>query len=197
MAPFTPFSSEDIWQKLKTNEDEESIHLTEWSKEGVVDFDLIKEMIEVREVVTFGLQARQKENIPVRQPLKKIRVSGYKIDDKYIDILKDELNIKEAEIIEGVDKKVELDAFITEELKKEGQYRELLRAIQDIRKKNGLNPNDVVTLVVNTNKEEQKFINTFSKELMKAVGVKAILFKENNGGEIKISELVFKIGIEK
>ena len=32
---------------------------------------------------------------------------------------------------------------------------------------------------------------------MKAVGVKAILFKENNGGEIKISELVFKIGIEK
>ena len=163
----------------------------------MVDFDLIKEMIEVREVVTFGLQARQKENIPVRQPLKKIRVSGYKIDDKYIDILKDELNIKEAEIIEGVDKKVELDAFITEELKKEGQYRELLRAIQDIRKKNGLNPNDVVTLVVNTNKEEQKFINTFSKELMKAVGVKAILFKENNGGEIKISELVFKIGIEK
>ena len=29
MAPFAPFTAEDIWLKLK-KEDEESVHLTNW-----------------------------------------------------------------------------------------------------------------------------------------------------------------------
>jgi isoleucyl-tRNA synthetase len=156
---------------------------------------LIKEMLEVREIVTLGLQRRQEEGIPVRQPLSKIMITGYKIKEQYIEILKDELNIKDIVLDEGEDQKVELDTEITEDLKKEGQYRELIRAIQDIRKKNGLNPSDVITLNIGTDASGQELINKFKSELIKTVNAKDIQIKENEGTEIKIDELVFKINL--
>jgi len=206
MAPFTPFTSEDIWQKLKTDNDEESVHLADWpiSKNRFKIFNLFKkknkileEMKKVRDIVTLGLQARQKAEIPVRQPLQELIITNYELQIEYEEIIKDELNVKSLKYIKGEEKKVELDTNITEELKQEGNYRELVRAIQDIRKKNGLNPNDIVTLQISASTEGQELINKFKKELMKAVSAKEIQIKENNGIKIKIDKLLFKIIIEK
>jgi isoleucyl-tRNA synthetase len=225
MAPFAPFTAEDIWQKLKIhseedgdNNDEESIHLSKWpqqvesNKEDTVR--IIDEMQKVREIVTLGLQARQKKGIPVRQPLNELIITNYELRVEYLDIIKDELNIKEIKFEKGEAKssetgpldvsketfrelKVELDIHITEELKKEGNYRELLRAVQDIRKKNGLNPNDVITLIVETGVEGQELINQFKDEFIKTVNAREIKIKENEGQEIKIDYFVFKVTLEK
>ena len=124
-------------------------------------------------------------------------MENYELRNEYAEIIRDELNIKKIKTEKGEEFKVELDTHITEELKKEGQYRELLRAVQDIRKKNGLNPNDMVTLIISTNTDGQELINKFNKELMKAVSAKDIVIKENDGTEIKIDELAFKIVIKK
>jgi isoleucyl-tRNA synthetase len=216
-APFMPFIAEDIWQKLKFDSDPESVHLTNFfldvgTKE--IDNKIIEEMKEVREIVTLGLQARQKAGIPVRQPLNRLEVIGSRLEIEYAEILKDELNIKEIKTEKGEELKVELDTNITEELKKEGQYRELLRAIQDIRKKNGLNPNDMVTLVVSTSEEGQELIKKFKKELMKTVSAKDVEIKENDGQtksslagspdtsedvfkEIKIDDIIYKVKVER
>jgi len=199
MAPFTPFASEDIWQKLKNEGDKESIHLIDWptsvasSKQKVES--IIKEMKEVREVVTLGLQSRQKVGIPVRQPLNELIITNYELGVEYEEIIKDELNVKTLKYIKGEEKKVELDTYITEELKQEGNYRELVRSIQDMRKKAGLNPNDIITLEIGTGVEGQEIINKFKTELIKAVGSKEIQIKENSGIEIKIDNLVFTISI--
>jgi isoleucyl-tRNA synthetase len=199
MALFTPFSSEDIWQKIKNNNDKESVHLADWpqlvesgKEERVI---IIDEMQKARDIVTLGLQARQKAGIPVRQPLNKIIITGNKLDDEYIEILKDELNIKEIKFEQGEQLKVELDTHITEELKQEGNYRELVRAIQDMRKKKGLNPNDIVSINIATQVEGQELINKFKVELIKAIGAKEIQIKENDGNEVKIDNLIFKINI--
>ena len=198
MAPFTPFASEDIWQKLKNKNDKESVHFENWPKsKGKNEEKIIEEMKEVREIVTLGLQERQKAGLPVRQPLGELRITNYELRNEYAEIIRDELNIKKIKTEKGEEFKVELDTHITEELKKEGQYRELLRAVQDIRKKNGLNPNDMVTLIISTNTDGQELINKFNKELMKAVSAKDIVIKENDGTEIKIDELAFKIVIKK
>ena len=200
MAPFAPFASEDIWQKLKNEDDVESVHLAEWPKiELKIKNEelIIKEMAEVRGVVTLGLQARQKAGIPVRQPLNELIINNYELRIEYEEIIKEELNIKNIKYVNGEELKVELDTKITEELKLEGQYRELVRAIQDIRKKNGLNPNDVITLAVYTDGEGQELVTKFEAELMKAVSAKEIQVKENEGIEIKIGELEFKVLIEK
>lgn len=202
MAPFAPFTTEDIWQKLKNEDDEESVHLAPWpmstSDMDNIDKNILGEMEKVRKIVSLGLQARQKSGIPVRQPLIAIKLKNYDLDKEYTKIIKEELNIKMVITDEKMTEELEINTEITEELKKEGQYRELLRAVQDMRKKNGLNPNDVVTLYIETNVGGQELINSFDEEeFKKTIGAKEIKIKENDGTEIKIDEFVFKIAIEK
>ncbi|MDD3662982.1 MAG: class I tRNA ligase family protein, partial [Candidatus Pacebacteria bacterium] len=193
MAPFAPFASEDIWQKLRIRNDEESIHLASWPKEIKVEINLIEEMKEAREIVTLGLQARQKAGIPVRQPLSEIIIAGNKLNDDYIEILKDEINIKNVIFEDGEDLRVELDTNITPELKQEGNYRELVRALQDFRKKNGLNPSDLINIFIQTDNSGLELIEKFRDDLLKTVGIKDLKVEENDGTEIKIGDFDFKV----
>ena len=154
-------------------------------------------MKEAREIVTLGLQARQKVGIPVRQPLNELIVVNYKLGIGYEEIIKDELNIKNLKYIKAEEKKVELDTYITEDLKQEGHYRELVRAIQDMRKKAGLNPSDLITIEIETSVEGQEVLNKFKMEFLKSVGIKEVKIRETEGEEIKIGDLIFKVKIEK
>lgn len=197
MAPFAPFATEDIWQKLKNEKDEESVHLVNWPEVQSFDSKIIEEMKEAREVVTLGLQARQKAGIPVRQPLSQLEIINYQLLSEYEDIVKEELNVKEIKAVKGEEKKVELDTNITEELKQEGNYRELVRAIQDIRKKSELNPNDIVTLEIFTSKEGEALVEKFKELLMKNVGTKELIFKENGGTHLKVDNIEFIINVIK
>ncbi|MFA6999567.1 MAG: class I tRNA ligase family protein [Candidatus Paceibacterota bacterium] len=199
-APFMPFIAEDIWQKLRFDNDPISIHLTNFFSNleiKKINTEIIKEMGEVREVVTLGLQARQKAGIPVRQPLSMLYVTGYMLQEVYEEIIKDELNVKNLKYIKSEEKKVELDTNITEELKQEGNYRELVRAVQDMRKKNGLNPNDIISLEIATSDIGKEFINKWGNELLKAVGAKDLQIKDISGEKIKIDNLEFVINVVK
>jgi len=220
MAPFAPFTAEDIWQKLKIKDDKESVHLTDWdfvSVSNTNNQEIIEKMEKTREIVTFGLKARQKAGIPVRQPLSKIQVkesssvkNNLELNDEYLEIIKDEINVKEIEIIKNIsndktilspyaddmfNSEVELNTHITEDLREEGYYRELVRALQDLRKKNGLNPNDVIVLKIQAGVNEQEFIKKFNDLLFKQVGIKELKIEENDGEEIKIGKFVFKVKI--
>ena len=73
----------------------------------------------------------------------------------------DELNIKE--IKKG--NELSIDENITPELKREGDFRELLRSVQDLRKKEGLMPNDLIVLTL-TNSQKEIVIG-FEDELKK------------------------------
>lgn len=196
IAPLSPFSAEDIWQRLKIkDEDEESVHLASWFKTDIFDEDIVKEMAEVREVVTLGLQARQRASIPVRQPLSVLNIKKYLFKQGFIDIVKEELNIKEVQFEEGGELDVALNIEITPELKEEGNYRELVRAIQDLRKKEGLNPNDLIVLEVETTNDGQKLIDKFKDNFLKSVMANGIDFKENDGEEILIDQYKFLIKV--
>jgi len=199
-APFIPFAAEDVWSKLKSTSDPESVHLTNFFLDmdiKDIDFTSIDEMQIVRDVVTLGLQARQKAGIPVRQPLGELRITNYELRKEYNEIIKEELNIKEIVLEKGEEKNVTIDTHITEDLKKEGQYRELVRAIQDIRKKNELSPSDVITLTLGTDSLGLEIINKFNAELMKAVSAKEIQLKENDGVKINVSDLVFNVIVDR
>ena len=79
-----------------------------------------------------------------------------------LEILKDELNVKE--IIFG--EEINLNTEITEELKEEGNYREFLRSVQDLRKKEGLVPSDMINVFIETNEEGKNLINKFEAEFI-------------------------------
>ena len=150
LAPFAPFAAEDIWLKLRSEGDVESVHLTEWPDNKVLgsSSEVLENMEQVRKIVSLGLEARQKEKIQVRQPLAmlKLKVEGEKLSSEYLELIKDELNVKKVVFDNTIANEVKLDTNITEELKQEGNYRELVRALQDIRKKMRLTPSDVVSI---------------------------------------------------
>lgn len=200
MAPFAPFCAENEWQKLKGKNDPESVHLAEWPNmsKTVFDTDLLDSMENVREVVSKALQLRQKSNIKVRQPLQTLRInfSLPNPEKDFEEILKDELNVKGVEQNADV-QEVELDTEITQELKQEGDYRELVRGVQDIRKQMGLVPSDVVTMTIEADSTGQELVTRFKDDFIKTVGASSVEFTANDGTEIKVDELVFKIKLKK
>jgi isoleucyl-tRNA synthetase len=197
LAPFAPFAAEDIWLKLRNEKEEESVHLAKWPKAEKVDSDIIKNMEIIRKIVSLGLEARQKAKIQVRQPLAKLEVKIFCLGEEYVELIKDEINVKEIKENKDIETEVLLDVKITEELKQEGNYRELVRALQGIRKKMGLTPSDVVALTFETDETGKKLIQKFENDMKKTVLVSEIRFKENKGEEIKIDELTFRVKIEK
>ncbi|HRH30723.1 MAG TPA: class I tRNA ligase family protein [Candidatus Paceibacterota bacterium] len=205
LAPFAPFTAEDIWQKLKNEEDEESIHLASWPEfesrgffqnifDGNKESKVIEEMESVREIVTKALQLRQKANIKVRQPLSKLRIKNYELGIEYTEIIKDEINVKDIVEEKDIIDDIELDIEMTEELKLEGDYREFLRGIQDMRKKSGLMPNDKINLDISD--EAEKLIKPFLEDFKKTAGVSSLEFKDTEGEEIKVNDQVFKVKIK-
>src|SRR3989339_2098468 len=214
MAPFAPFTAEDIWLKLKNDpakdgasNNAESVHLEKWPKTQKSIFEIftkkevkiLENMEVVRKVVTLGLEARQKAGIKVRQPLAslKLKVESRKLSSEYLDLIKDELNVKEIITDNSIANEVELDVKITEELKAECDCRELSRAVQDMRKKLGLTPSDIISLVLKTDDAGKKLVQKFENDMKKTVLASGIEFKDNDGEEVKIDNLVFRVKIDK
>lgn len=148
LAPFTPFLSEELYQKLGGGQ--ESVHLLDWPTNYTVDQAIVDEMAQVREYVNEGLSLRSKASIKVRQPLASIIVPeiGKAID--FRPILIEELNVKSVKS----GKALELDIRITPELKREGLMREVIRQIQNTRKAVGLNVDDRIVVALSTEADE-------------------------------------------
>ena len=154
MAPFTPFIAEYVYQELKKDNAEltaESVHLQTWPKveKKLIDEELLKQMSSVRQLVEQGLSARAAAGIKVRQPLAELKVKNaeLRIDDQaLLALVKDELNVKAVSFNAKIENENELDINITEELKAEGQAREIIRQINQLRKDQGLTIQDKVVI---------------------------------------------------
>lgn len=211
IAPFMPFLAEEIWQSLYDSQNDAeqtrnnaeksfSVHLQDWPKAGEVDNQILEDMKKVRDIVSLALEARAKEGIKVRQPLKKFTVYSEQfteMNEQLVEIIKDEVNVKDVVFKKGDEEKIELDTEITEELKAEGQYRELLRNIQRMRKEANLVSSDLIDLSVEIDEDGKNLIQKFEEDLKRVAGVEYIDFEDNLGEEIKIDDLEFKINISK
>jgi isoleucyl-tRNA synthetase len=109
-APMIPFLTESIYQNLVRNVDSTapiSIHLCDFPEvnEELIDTKLEEAMQEVLAIKTFGSAARNAANIKNRQPIANMYVKAEaSLDDFYIDIIKDELNIKNVEFTDDLSK---------------------------------------------------------------------------------------------
>ena len=106
-APFTPFIAESIYQNLVPEfyaDAPISVHLCKFPQ---VNYDLIDTKLEadmeiVENMVVLGRSARNLSNIKNRQPLAKLYFSmggNVALDEKMYEIARDELNVKEFEVL--------------------------------------------------------------------------------------------------
>lgn len=199
MAPSMPFYADYLWGRVREEDDVESVHLASWPNHGTVDTEVLTAMKEVREIVSLALEERTKLGIKVRQPLSMLLLQNDSIvrHEPYRSLVLDEINVKDIDHREHVVGRVALDTHITPELQTEGDVREFMRQIQDMRKQLKLSPQDRIVLCVQTSQEGERMIESFRKEIERTVGAEHIAFSENSGEEITAGEHSFTITVEK
>jgi len=168
LAPFTPFLAEEIFKNLTGKE---SVHLEDWPKvnEKLINEKLEKEMVLVRKICELGHAARKEVKIRVRQPLNKFIIYNlqFTIKEDLARLIKDELNVKQIEVKTGKGElKIELETKITPELKAEGEARELVREIQELRKQVGCQLDQKIKVLGPNWPQDKKLQNYIKKETL-------------------------------
>lgn len=182
IAPFMPFLAEEMYQKLKTAHSAESVHLADWpavygeSVSGVLSLTLMEE---VRRLVSLGLEARARAGIKVRQPLSMLTLKSdrLKTHTDYLSVLMDEVNVKNVEFDDSITEEVLLETEISPELKREGEARELIRAIQEKRKEGGLTPDDSINIKLAVTNLGRAVVEEFRQDIEKVCLVNEIIFE--------------------
>lgn len=199
LAPFTPFLSEELWGKMVGDK---SVHLHDWPNSGEINQEIIEDMAKLRSYVNEALAVRAKNSVKIRQPLQSISVPSNNISEEVKQwmepVLLEELNVKEVKWSAGP---VELDLNITSELKSEGLMREVIRNIQNSRKKAGLNVDDRINLYLHSSNNElkevyNKFVQEISKEVL-ATNFEDSLQDLEHNFEVKIESMDLKISLQK
>lgn len=200
VAPFIPFIAEHIYQAVNLKDKKPSVHLEAWPQLPGVDHDLLGQMAEVRSLVEQTLSLRSQAGIKVRQPLASLSVKSETLgsDSDLIKLIADEVNVKQVKVNPSQDVSVKLDTNITPELAREGVIRELVRAVQGIRKDLNLSPDDRVIMSVSASLDDEKIVKDASAVLFEVAGVSEIKFaKIGEGKQVSIDNVELIISLTK
>ena len=146
LAPIAPFISEEIYRNVTG---EESVHLSDWPETDASLNELVNlDMDVARKIVEMGHAMRKNSNIKVRQPLATLTYSlQNRLPEDIEQVIQKEVNVKEVQYKKG-EISVDLDLVITLELKAEGEARDIVRKIQEERKRIGTRFDEKVDLVL-------------------------------------------------
>ena len=104
-APFLPMIMEEIHTGLTG---EQSVHLTDWPDSEILPEDkpLVENMDRIRDAASTALRLREDEGIRVRLPLSSMVIAGPGSSSlsNFLELLTDEVNVKEVKLIEDLDK---------------------------------------------------------------------------------------------
>ena len=208
MAPFTPFIAEKIYKKVEG--DLESVHLEMWSEynEKLIDEKVLEDMDKVRKIVELGMSIRKETGNKVRQPLQSLSINNKELSRELLDIIAEELNLKE---VKQVDVKfeekenqrqtselvIEIDLELTPELKKEGLLREVVRAINIMRKNQKLSIGDEAVVEYSTEDEMLKSVFIDFVDELKASTVTKELVVGGSGEEVEFNGKKLKLSVSK
>ncbi len=199
-APFIPFLSEEVYQGLGKKR---SCHLEDWPAANKKNKDdkLEKKMEEVRRTVATALAERARVGIKVRQPLNELRITNYGLrkEKELLELIKEEVNVKK--ITFG--KALKLDTKITPELKEEGIVREVIRQVQEMRKKAQLKPHHRILVRGSGTNELNKILTKNKNSILKEIKAEDFRLGEkpkqvfNIERELKVEQQKLWIGLRR
>ena len=179
-APMIPFMAESIYTNLVGSVDKSapvSVHLCDFPKvdESAIDTELEDNMDKVLQVVVLGRAARNGANRKNRQPLGKMYAScEHDLAPEFVDIIKDELNVKSVEFKDDLSDlvsyvfKPQLKTVGPKYGKQLGDIRNALSSIDGTAAKAELDRDGSLTLNLESGRvvlsEEDLLISTAQKE---------------------------------
>ena len=196
IAPFIPFSAEDVHMRLTndqrpTTNNKQSVHLHDWPKvnKKLIDKELEKQMEEIQNIVSLGLAQRKEKQIKVRQPLRAVCLGLLNEFPKDLEVLmKGELNIKEIVYDKSQKELVVLNTELDEALIQEGISLEFTRKIQDMRKEAKFNVGDKAFASWNTDSDVVKNAINKYQDSIESITSTNIFAGLQVQGEVKISQ---------
>ncbi len=202
IAPLMPFVSEYVYQTVYS--EKESVHLQDFPKydEKLINKELIENMKIVRNIVSLALKERELVKISLKQPLQELIVTGITLEQEYLDIIADELNVKKIVLGNKEEKEifVKLNTEITPELEAEGSARELSRGIQAYRKQLGLQQKDLIDLELVLDSELQVKLTPQKEFIAKRINAKSLImvseakdYKNKTNFKLKDKEIIIAI----
>jgi len=219
MAPFTPFLAEIIYHELrkKLGLEEESVHLRSWPQKRTSippkarlalgdkkqETKLIEGMTQVRHFAALALAERAKAGIKVRQPLAKLIINSKQLakSPELLNLLKDEINVKEVVADAHEKEEIRLDTALTRELREEGLARELIRNIQEMRRDGELRPKEQIRVEIQGDAMVDSLLSRWQVMLKHEVGARTITYVVHMRSKIVrdavLGDLHMTIGITK
>ncbi len=193
LAPFTPFLAEKVYRELLTPHPTlslagegtaQSVHLEMWP--GVdaakMNSSVLEQMEVARKIVEMGLSLRAEAGIKVRRVLGQLTINNKQLTNDLLQIVADEINVKNVNVEENISAsdnwimkeegnlRVSLNTEITEELKKEGYVREIIRTINQMRKEMNLTINDSIRIEFSESDADLKSVlKEYRDEIMDSV----------------------------
>lgn len=202
LSPFMPFLSEYVYHELT----EKSVHTEKWPepKRVFVDHHLEDDMELALRIVEAANTIRKEHGSNLRWPLKELYISGDKrykrVAEKQGDIIKRMCNVKN--VIFGEDASLQkkgvdtgfvyLNMKMTKDLKEEALLRELLRAVQSERKKQGLVVKDKIVLRLSS-----ETMKKFENDVREKLGAKEVKYGKIKGKEVKFEDEKISFSFEK
>jgi isoleucyl-tRNA synthetase len=198
IAPFMPFLAEYLWLGLGNKT---SVHLEEYPKVNKknINISILDNMQLVRNIVSEALQERAKTGVKVRQPLASLKIKSIRLENKFLELIKDEVNVKEIIFDKNIQNELELDFNITEELKEEGMARDFIRSIQEERKKLKLTKINFINISVKKTEFTENFIGKFKEIVKKETISKDIFLSESNlknSKELKLNGNILEFSVK-
>jgi isoleucyl-tRNA synthetase len=196
MAPITPFITEYIHHDMY----KKSVHVQDWPKynKNVIDEKLEEDVKTLEGIITAVSSIRKEKNIKLKWPLP-LLVVDVKINNKDVaEIIKSLCNVKNVRFGKAEDLvKKEFEGGVvyldTNVIKDEALLREVVRKIQDMRKRTGLVVSDRINVHLGGCDELKKF----EKEIKKEVGAKEVSFTAEGGEAIDFEGKKIHVRIEK
>ncbi len=213
IAPIIPFIADELYQKLQGPR--ESVHLEDWPevKPLQIHTDIVRDMAAARAVIEKILALRAQTGMKIRQALGVAYMTKQSLPEAYHAIIADEVNVQRVEVVaalpaasatiavhEDEQYPVALDIELTDELRQEGDVRELTRYINSYRKELQLTPADRITLYYETTAPElQELFAQRANDLQEQVKADELLAQRAEiatGRELDVNGLSIWIGIE-
>lgn len=214
LAPVTPFITEKIYRKLFHSKGRPvSVHLCAWPKAdgSLVDKKLEGAMELAKKVIESANSLRQKLEIKLKWPVAELFVKAK--DKETEDVLKEMepvlkmmANAEKIAFVKEMKQKERLafedgEIALGEVLKDKAFARELMRTIQMLRKKEGLNVKERIELWTETDEKTEKIIEKSRDAIAKEVGAdklhKGLPHKLGIKGELDFEGKKVKIYFER